>query len=49
VRKLRLIGIGCGDPEQLTLQAVMAPESIEAVFVLYRSGEGRLAGELAGR
>ena len=34
MRKLRLIGIGTGNPEHLTLQAVRALESVEAVFVL---------------
>ncbi|KAB1073130.1 precorrin-6A synthase (deacetylating) [Methylobacterium planeticum] len=34
MRKLRIIGIGAGNPEHLTLQAVRALEQVEAVFVL---------------
>lgn len=34
VRKIHVIGIGAGDPEQLTLQAVRALRSTDVFFVL---------------
>ncbi|MDR7039036.1 precorrin-6A synthase [Methylobacterium sp. BE186] len=34
MRRIRVIGIGTGNPEHLTLQAVRALETVEAVFVL---------------
>ena len=34
VRKIHVIGIGAGDPDQLTLQAVRALRSTDVFFVL---------------
>ena len=34
MRKLFLIGIGAGDPEQLTVQAITAMNTVDAFFVL---------------
>ncbi|WP_336489234.1 precorrin-6A synthase (deacetylating) [Methylobacterium nigriterrae] len=39
MRRLRVIGIGTGNPEQLTLQAVRALEAVDAVFVLDKGRE----------
>lgn len=39
VRTLRVVGIGTGDPEHLTLQAVRALSDVAAVFVLDKRAE----------
>lgn len=39
LRRIRVIGIGTGNPEHLTLQAVRALETVEAVFVLDKGAE----------
>ncbi|GJE61354.1 precorrin-6A synthase (deacetylating) [Methylobacterium trifolii] len=39
MRTIRVIGIGTGDPEQLTLQAVRALSEVDAVFVLDKGSE----------
>jgi precorrin-6A synthase len=38
-RQIRVIGIGTGDPEHLTLQAVRALSDVDAVFVLDKRAE----------
>lgn len=38
-RKIRVVGIGTGDPEHLTLQAVRALADVDAVFVLDKRAE----------
>ena len=39
MRKLLLIGIGAGDPEQLTVQAINAMNTVDAFFVLDKGGK----------
>jgi precorrin-6A synthase len=39
VRKIYVIGIGAGDPDQLTLQAVAALHRVEVFFLLDKGGE----------
>lgn len=39
VRKIHVIGIGAGDPDQLTLQAVKALKSSDVFFILDKGGE----------
>ncbi|MEU7631570.1 precorrin-6A synthase (deacetylating) [Nocardia sp. NPDC049220] len=43
MRKLYVIGIGAGDPDQVTVQAVKAMRRVEAFFVI---GKGEAAQEL---
>ena len=38
-KKIRVVGIGTGDPEHLTLQAVRALEDVDVVFVLDKRAE----------
>jgi precorrin-6A synthase len=45
VRKIHVIGIGAGDPEQLTLQAVRALRSTDVFFVL---DKGEVKSDLTG-
>ena len=47
MRQLQLIGVGAGDPEQLTLQAVSALRSADVVFVVDKSDPGAGADQLA--
>lgn len=47
MRQLQLIGVGAGDPEQLTLQAVSALRSVDVVFVVDKSDPGESADHLA--
>lgn len=39
MRKIHVIGIGAGDPDQLTLQAVKALEGTDVFFILDKGGE----------
>ncbi|MGW0906211.1 precorrin-6A synthase (deacetylating) [Streptomyces sp. NPDC002853] len=39
MRKIHVIGIGAGDPDQLTLQAVKALKSTDVFFILDKGGE----------
>ncbi len=41
VRTLRVIGIGPGDPRQITLEAVDALHGVDAFFVLEKSSRGK--------
>jgi precorrin-6A synthase len=45
VRKIHVIGIGAGDPDQLTLQAVKALRDTDVFFLL---GKGEVKSDLAG-
>lgn len=45
VRKIHVIGIGAGDPDQLTLQAVRALRSTDVFFVL---DKGEAKSDLVG-
>ncbi len=53
VRKIYVIGIGAGDPDQLTVQAVKALHQVDVFFFLdkgeERSGPGRLRHEILRR
>lgn len=40
MKRLHLIGVGAGDPEQLTLQAVSALRTVDVVFVVDKSDPG---------
>ncbi len=45
VRKIHVIGIGAGDPEQLTLQAVRVLRSTDVFFIL---DKGEVKSDLTG-
>lgn len=47
MKQLQLIGVGAGDPEQLTLQAVSALRAADVVFVVDKSEPGAGADHLA--
>ncbi|MGU3407131.1 precorrin-6A synthase (deacetylating) [Methylobacterium brachiatum] len=48
-RQIRVIGIGTGDPEHLTLQAVRALSDVDAVFVLDKRAETAALVEIRKR
>lgn len=41
MRRVAVIGIGAGDPDQITLQAINAINALEVVFVVEKAGEWR--------
>ncbi len=41
MKRFRLIGIGAGDPELLTLQALQALREVDVVFLLEKAGRGK--------
>jgi precorrin-6A synthase len=41
MKRIRLIGIGAGDPELLTLQALQALREVDVVFLLEKAGRGK--------
>jgi precorrin-6A synthase len=44
VKRLTLIGIGSGDPDQVTVQAVHAIEAFDVLFVVTKDGADELVG-----
>jgi precorrin-6A synthase len=44
MRRLLLIGIGTGDPDQVTVQAVKALNTFDVLFLVTKDGTGDLAG-----
>ncbi|HEY7077821.1 MAG TPA: SAM-dependent methyltransferase [Solirubrobacteraceae bacterium] len=46
MRKLLLIGIGAGDPEHVTVQAINAMNEADVFFVVEKPGERRDLVEL---
>jgi precorrin-6A synthase len=42
VRRVLLIGIGCGDPDQVTVQAVKALNAFDVLFVVVKDGADEL-------